>query len=365
MIELSDPSLESVCTAMRSAREERLGKGWALYPRRNPIASDLGDCDRAMALGIVGWRHRPPAPPAARERMQNGEDAEAIVLRQLREEGWKIVEEQAPFELRSRDGHRVILTGKIEGKFVCTVAGAERRLYVPFEVKDTSFPNFMRWHTVADLLLDRYARKWVRQIYAYCVAFNFEGAVLILAHRGERRPIPIPLDYREGERILTRCEEVGEAAALLEGTPIDQLDEELTALGIAYPQDLRGCMSCDFRMRLCHPPQPSVLEGEVLVLEEGVSELVGRYLELEPAAKEHAQIGRKLEREVPRGSHASAGPYLITGTWSEQNSSKPTKPGEPPAPPKRIWHKRIIRADALIAPPAPLSEDGEGEAPAA
>jgi hypothetical protein len=355
---------EKVVDALVERRRERFSaKAHQPYARTNAIASDLGDCDRALALGTLAWRVRPPLPPEAQERMESGKVQERAVLRQLEEEGWEIVEHESPIEIRDRAGRRVILRGKIDGKLVWRAAAGGRPSRIPLEIKDTSEPNFRRWQSVDDLRADRWSRKWWRQIQAYLLAEGYEWSLLILAHRGQRRYLPIPLDFEAAEVILRRLERNAELLQALEGDPLDSLDASLTELGLPYLGDPRGCSSCDFRGRVCSPPMPGDASlGELLLLEDDVGRLVSRHQELADAKREFDRLDRQLEKHVPRGAHAHAGGWIVTGRWEQQQTSATEAVPAKPAGTRKIWKRQFIAAETLRGPTATAESEEAGGA---
>lgn len=338
------------------------------YARTNSIASDLGDCDRALALGVLAWKVRPPFPPEALARMENGEDHELRVVLQLAREGWQVVEQQVPIEIKDRSGRVVLLRGKIDGKLVWPLPDGRRAL-VPIEIKETSDANWRRWHTEDDLRVDRWARKWWRQIQVYMLSMGFEWALLLLTHRSERRAIEIRLDYQAAEVILQRLERAHAVREALAGDPLDSLDSSLSELGVAYLGDRTACASCDFRGRVCLPPQPgSAGELELALLDDEVGRLVERERALAPAAREHDSLKRQLEKQVPRGTHARAGDWIVTGHWQTQKTSPvPAQPAQPPKPAgtQQVWKRAFVRVSDLAAPPSGVGESEEGGSDAA
>lgn len=339
---------EILAELLRAKRLERLGREAEKrsgYISANPIASALGDCDRQMALNLICPEVRPPFRPEGVENMESGNRQEDAVIRDLQDEGWRIVEQQAPFRLRNKAG-RIILSGKMEGKLQWEHEG--KRLLVPFEIKDTSQYMFEALQCEEDLKRSQWTRKWWRQIQSYLIGHNFEWAILFTSHRGKRNPIPIRLDYAEGERILLRCEATVEVSDLLVGTPHDKIDHELNLVDVPYCGDAKVCTSCDFYQRVCFPPVKHALQGEIAVKPE-LAEKVSRLMELRPAVKEHGSLERQLEKEAPRGSHVAAGDWLITGRWEEQNTKAVEAQPAKPAGTRAIWKREYLRSDGTPA----------------
>lgn len=353
---------EEICSALRERRRERyLRDQRQPWERGHAIASDLGDCERQMALALLAAKVRPPLPPEALERMEAGRVQERAVRAQLLDEGWDLEQQEAPVELRGRSG-RVVLRGKIDGLLRWPLAGG-RSLKVLLEIKDTSFANFQRWHDADDLRTDRWGRKWWRQCQAYLLALELEWGLVLLCHRGERRPIPVHLDYAAAEQLLARAERAVQVHGALWADPLDALDEGLSTLGLAYVGDPKACSSCDFFRRVCHPPQPGGAGtlGDLVLLDDAIGELVGREQALAEAAREHASLKRRLEKHAPRGTHARAGDWILTGAWEEQQT-KPTEmvPAKP-AGTQKIWRRSVIPLKAWSAPTeAAESEEADG-----
>jgi hypothetical protein len=294
-----------------------------------------------MALNLICPEVRPPFRLEGVEHMESGNRQEKAVIRDLEDEGWNIVEQQAPFRLRNKAG-RIILSGRMEGKIVWEWDG--KRVLVPFEVKDTSQYMFEALQSEEDLKRSQWTRKWWRQIQGYLVGHGYEWAILFTSHRGKRNPIPIRIDYAEGERILLRCESTVEVSDLLVGTPHDKIDHELNLIDVPYLQDVSICRTCDFFQRVCFPPVRHALEGEIAV-KPHLAEKVAKLVELAPAAKEHASLQRQIEKEAPRGSHIAAGDWLITGRWQEQNTKAVEAKPAIPAGTRKIWKRSFLRAD--------------------
>ena len=322
---------------LRERRQKRLTRNWKQYPRTNPIASDLGDCDRAMALGMLAWDLRPTPPPHALEFMESGRVQEDRVLADLRAEGWSIIEEQAPFTLRDSKG-RTIMRGRIDGKLV--VDAEDGRHEIPLEVKDKGQNQFNRIDTEDDLKSNLWTRKEWRQFQSYLLGNDYEWGIYLLAHRAARKPIVICLDYSAAEEILKRCERAVDVFEALRHESPDRLDSALDALDIAYPEDRLQCQSCDFFRRVCFPAEAAADDSEMVSMPE-LEDIVARIVELEDAGKEYASLQRKLD--ALKGKHVHAGSYIVSGRWeTQQTKAQPPKPAVP-AGTRQVWRRTIAR----------------------
>jgi Holliday junction resolvase-like predicted endonuclease len=354
-VEPAPVDAETFAEMLRARRTRRLSRQREPYARRNAIASDLGDCDRAIALAQLAYEVRPAIGPEARERMESGEEQERAVVRQLLDEGWEIVEQQARFEIKSKDQKRVILSGKIDLRIALS-----RRQRVVVEVKDTSDANFRRWHSADDLRLDRWARKWWRQFQAYLLGHGEEWGILLLCHRGQRRPIVIELDYDAAEHELARLERNDEVTRELAGTALEDLDGSLSAAGLRYPRDLSACAYCDFRHRVCQPPDPSSNAlADLEIADEPVQRLVSRFQQLASTMREAQSLYRRIEKIAPAGKHVHAGEWIVTGaTYTVNLKAQPAKPAKP-AEVQQRWRREFVRASELSGPP--LAEPADAE----
>jgi hypothetical protein len=342
----SRPTLDAVIAELEARRERVLSAHAAgRYPRVRPIASDLSECDRYALLTIVGWAWKPAFGTEAAARMEQGRQTEEEVLRQLSHEGWKVVEQQAPFEIKGRGAlaGRVILSGRIDGKLL--VDGQK----IPLEIKDVGYGLYERLRTEADLERSIWTRRWRRQLQAYMIGHGYEQALLLLHHRGLRRFVPLRLDYTEAEAILAQCERV---LALLGTEPYrslrpEEADARLTSDGLAFVQDRELCESCPFYQRACFPPTEYTPDGDVEIRPDLAFE-VRRHEELREAHAEYERLDRKLAEQV-YGKKVLAGEWLCTGEW-RMVQTKPRPGGE-----ERRWYRKLIRVGE-----SPGAREGSG-----
>lgn len=328
---------------------------WSQYTRNNAIASDLPDCDRALALGLVAWDQRPHPGPEAVARMQSGRGMEQVIIDDLRAEGWNVIAQQTPYQIVDKKG-RVILSGRFEGMLL-DPADHPNAAEI-FEIKDTSWFVFNRVESEADLRTDLWTRKWWRQCQAYLIQHGKEWMVFVLTHRRQRKHFAVSLDFAEAERILQRAEQAQDLAELLrrDGVKVEGFGEALDELEIAYSPNPRECKSCSFFQRVCFPAIGG--DAELLMVDAPELEpLVARYAELEQVGREWKSIDAKLKHDRYRGKTVVAGKYVVTGQWKEKNfSAQPAKPAKP-AEVKREWHMVVMDASS----PSLGTADGENE----
>ncbi len=307
-------------------REERLRKKWNLWQPRNPNPSDLTDCPRRyQVMRVLCWESRPLPDLDGMEAMEDGEIAEGTVIRQMQDEGWDIVQQQGPFEIRQPLGNggiqQVILTGKIDGKIRLSKAHL-----VPFEVKNTSDWTFGKLETEQDLQDSPWTRKWWRQVEVYCLGENSERAVLIVAHRGKRKLIEVELDYEKTEQILADCVWAVDTIQKLRTweTPPDDVDRALLeTYGEGYPDDFNICRICWCRDVCCFPPQPDTSRAQV---RNDLEPLIERYLEAKPHASEYEKLRKEIKVQTEGFPQTVAGAYVIDGEVKiRRMSAKPAR----------------------------------------
>ena len=136
---LNTLEVEGVMHDFEERRRARLDKAWGAYPRRNPIASDLHPCIRYMVCALLAWEVKPRPDFRGMQIIEEGNGQESSVIRQMEDEGWKVVESQVPLTIEGMvNGRKTrVLTGRIDGK----IELAHRKL-LPFEVKSTSEYRF-------------------------------------------------------------------------------------------------------------------------------------------------------------------------------------------------------------------------------
>jgi hypothetical protein len=327
---------------LEKERARRLRGEWSVYPRNNPIASDLHDCPRYHVLTLVAWDQKETPDVTGLTLIRNGRESEDAEIQALLADGFKVTQTQRPFEIRSKDNKRMILRGRSEG-----LIHASDGTKIGFEIKDTSWFNFQRLNTEADLMQDVWTRKWWRQMQAYMIGHNEEECLLILRHRGQRKFIVVKLDWDEAHKILDWCERslalADELASrrFTQDEKIPSIDEELNNRGIEYYSERKVCQSCPFFQRSC-APQVTWTDNKSLVLRPDLELEVTRHQELEPAAKEHASLDKKLKK-AGRGNTLVCGRWLLTGQWSEQKlQAQPAKP----ASKREIWKQEIVELPA-------------------
>ena len=322
---MNDQELVETFTSRRAAR---LKESWTTYPARNPIASDLHDCRRYLVLRQVAWEIRPAPDATGLENIENGNVKEEPMIAQLRAEGWTIVQQQAPFEIKQplRPGGKsvMILRGKIDGMLELA-----RNVFLPFDTKDTSSFTLESIDDAADLDRSIWTRKWKRQGLAYMLGMNQPRFAFILGHRGARKMIPLRLDdhLEEAERILAVCTwTVGMAEELQRiGATWETADSALTERGVPYHADFAICRGCWLKDRACFPPDPA--KSLRVAMRPELEPLVTRYLAAQPAASEYERVKKALKAATEGAPTVVAGNFVIDGeVKTRRMKAQPARP---------------------------------------
>lgn len=273
---------------IENAREKALAA--KLKPREalSIYASGIGECDRQLVYNITNWRDKKMWDVHAQARMNKGNDEERLMLRELEDLGYTVVEQQASL---SEDMKRNFgVGGRIDGKLVFN----GRR--IPFEVKSVNPRLFDNINTVADLQQYVWMRKYPRQLTLYMLGHNEEVGILALSNLlGQWKFLVLDLDYAKAEDLLVRLEGVNKH---VKGATLPER--------IDYDEDV--CGSCAFA-HICLPdiknvPQVKWDDNPVLLKK------LERRRELEPAKKEFEAIDKEV-----KATFDGAGPTTMVGDF--------------------------------------------------
>ena len=323
-------NIDTLLTDIERRRAEALDRKREAYPRNNPVASDIGECQREMVLSIVHWKERPLPDEWLVARFQRGNVIENLAIAELQALGFTVRVERTPFEITDKKG-RVVLRGKVDG-FLEWRDEEGRRHEVPFEVKSMDPNVYKRINTVEDFDHFAYTKKYPRQLCSYLYGNNLEAGFFLLDDcLGHWKLIPVTLDFAEMERILKMVEGAVEAVEWIRAQP----DEEAAILPAFHPNPA-VCHRCWAKGRVCFPPL--ALAGVTVADDPEFEADLNREFELAPAAKEHEGL-HKSNRERVRGKDGLiVGPYYITGREILVNyKAQPARPNVPQ------WRTKIER----------------------
>ena len=268
------------------------------WPVRSNRASDMGhECLRYLVLNRTRWQEKSLHDARLQMIFDLGHVFEDVVMGDLREAGFKVLEQQRPF---SWDEYQI--TGSIDGKLL--IDGVA----IPMEVKSSSPYVFKTIETIEDMKHHKYhyMRKYISQLTLYLLMGNQERGVFLFVNKstGEVKDIWLDLDYALGEQLLQKAETINHHIA--EGT----LPEPM-----AYDEDI--CTDCPY----AHICMPERIGKEVeLVDDDELLGLLARYEELKPLAKDFKEVDEHIKKLINGRDKLLVGDWFITGKWLERVS---------------------------------------------
>jgi CRISPR/Cas system-associated exonuclease Cas4 (RecB family) len=293
------------------------------YPVNANRASSLGHpCTRYLVFDRTRWEEKTLHDERLQMVFDLGNDIEDRVLKDLKEAGLQIIEQQRSF---SWPEHQI--TGHIDAK-----ALIDGKAY-PLEIKSMSPFAFDKVNSIQDMLKSKYAymRAYPGQMMLYLLMDNKERGFFILKNKvsGAMKEIPVDLDYGIGESLLQKAEAINTHVA-----------NKTLPDPIEYDENV--CSDCGYN-HICLPER---IGKEVEIIDnEELEGLLRRYEELKPSSKEYDEVDKRISEIVNGKEKLLVGNYFITGSWR-----KTTKYNVPPdvktqyAEESKYWVKKIQRA---------------------
>ena len=307
---------------------EAKGKKIKQWPVRSNRASDMGhECLRYLVLNRTRWQEKSPHDARLQMIFDLGHVFEDVVMGDLREAGFRVLEQQRPF---SWDKYQI--TGSIDGKLLINGVA------VPFEVKSSSPYVFKTIETIEDMKHHKYhyMRKYISQLTLYLLMGNQERGVFLFVNKslGEIKDIWLDLDYALGEQLLQKAEAINQHIA--KGTLPEPME---------YNEDI--CGSCPY----AHICMPDRIGKEVEVTDD--TELIGlldRYAVLKPMAKEYKETDDRIKTLVEGREKILAGDWFIEGKWREATTYDiPAEIKQAYKGTIKYWLKKIMRVPGTEA----------------
>lgn len=253
-------------------RKDTLGRKINRYPRTQFIASDVHDCDRYMVHSILDWEQRPLHDEGLQAIFDAGNKEEANVKARMAEDGWDVIHQQMPFEVKTRKGE-VICRGKIDGKVMYG------RTAIPWEIKSMDGNIFRGIKCIEDFQHKVHLRKYLRQMQLYLFGNNAEAGLFTLSDFRHEKHIPVVLDYGDCEHILGRLERNWEFVKAKK-----------------YPDrieyDSAVCGRCPFQ-HICLPDIKNA--GAHQITNDEVLADLNRWTELKPLAAEFKRLDEEIK----------------------------------------------------------------------
>lgn len=286
------------------------------FPVNSNRASDLGhECLRYLVLNRTRWQEKSLHDVRLQMIFDLGNVFEKVVMDDLREAGFTILEQQRPFQWKEYQ-----ITGSIDGKLL--IEGVA----IPMEIKSASPFAFKSINTAEDIKRHKYhyMRKYLSQLTLYMLMNNSERGVFLFKNKttGEIKEIWLDLDYELGESLLKKAEAINNH--LTEGTLPEPMD---------YDDNI--CPECPF----AHICMPDRIGKEVdIVNDDHLHELLNRRAEIQPFSTEFNAIEKELKTILEGKEKLLVGDWFITGKMVHRNGYA--------VPDSDYWQKKIMKVDA-------------------
>jgi len=322
------------------------------YPVNANRASELGHpCLRYLVLLRTRWQERTIISADLQMVFDMGRMVERSVEDDLREAGLTVIEQQRSFswakyqitgniDLKLALDEALLLTGSENGS--CPSEILEKLMeqlrlngkaiaVVPTEIKSSAPHPFESVNTVQDMLHHKYLymRKYPAQLTLYLLMDGKDVGLFLFKNKvtGKLKAIWMLLDYDYAEEQIHKAELVNKYVA--EGTLPEPME---------YNEDI--CQDCPF----AHICMPDRIGKEVEVTQDGeLLELITRYVELKPGAKEYDEVNDRINKLVQGREKILVGDYFIEGKWIERKVYHvPNDVKQKYADTSQSWQKKII-----------------------
>lgn len=285
--------------------------------RQSPVntnrASVIGhECLRYLVYERIKWQEKTLHNARLQSIFDLGTVFEDSVLKDLKEAGITVIEQQRAFEWKE-----YLLTGHTDGKILWN-GGA-----YPLEIKSSSPYAFDSINSIEDIKNHKYPymRRYMAQITVYLLLSNIERGLLLFKNKvtGAIKDIWVDLDYSMGESLLKKAESINNH--VISGTIPDPIE---------YNESI--CGDCGYQ-HICLPDHTG---AEVEIDTGELATMLDRLEELKPAKKEYDDLDEQVKKSVEGREKILAGDWLITGKWQERKEMlmKAT----------RFWRRTVRRA---------------------
>jgi len=293
-------------------------KQWPVNANR---ASELGhECLRYLVLNRTRWQEKTLHDARLQLIFDMGRMVEDAVQADLREAGFTIVEQQRPFSWAKYQ-----ITGSIDMKL------AINGDVFPCEIKSAAPHPFASINSIEDMKRHKYhyMRKYPAQLTLYLLMDSKDQGLFLFKNKstGELKEIWMDLNYEFAESLVQKAEAINHHVA--EGTLPEPME---------YNEDI--CGSCGF-VHICLPDR---IGKEVEISDNTeLLDLVTRYMELKPGAKEYDELNERITKLVEGNPKILIGDYFIEGKYQARTSYN--IPAEVKLPYKKtteFWQKKIM-----------------------
>jgi len=260
------------------------------FPHPNNRASEAGHpCIRILVLSRLHPVKKTLHDVGLQRIFDEGRLHEGAILREIEDAGFKIVEQQRPFEWQ-----KFHLSGHIDAKI------SMNGQLVPLEIKSSS-PNAFR-HIKdlepMDMLKSKlsWVRKYPGQILLYMLMDNKEEGIILFKNKttGEKCQKNFKLDYEYVESILSKLEVVNEYIKKKKTPKVEMCED---------------CKDCGFQKTVCFP-DCDYGPGFAFLSDKEAEEKLERREMLKPGHKEYGELDKQLKGHF-RGQNVVVGNFKI------------------------------------------------------
>jgi CRISPR/Cas system-associated exonuclease Cas4 (RecB family) len=280
-------------------------------PCKSNRASELGyavpqlqGCLRRGVYARTAWAMRELPEPATLLVFREGQNQEAMVMRDLAAAGVTVIEQQSSFEWAEYN-----ITGHLDG----VLLDQETQKTYPLEVKSMAPHIYDTITEFASFKEYAWTRAYMAQITLYMLLKNVDQGVFLLKNKstGGLKQVNVGLDYELGEWCIAAAEEIN--AAVAAGT----LPEKIG--------DREACKRCPFKGHCL----PEIAWGVPLAIKDDpdFEKRIARALELRPMAREYDSVW-DLVRDEAKASmengelNVVVGAYRLTGALDKRKALK-------------------------------------------
>lgn len=287
-----------------SKLDEQTAKKIKQYPHPNNRASEVGHpCVRFLVLSRLHPELKTLHDVGLQRIFDEGNLHEDAVLRELQGAGFKLVEQQRPFEWP-----KFKLSGRIDARI--SLNGA----LLPLEIKSCSpnvFPAIKQTEP-EDMVKSKYiwVRRYPAQLLMYMIMSGESTGIILFKNKttGEKCQKVFELhdeNLNYAESILKKLEEVNDLVERKELPPVEMCEE---------------CKGCGFAKTSCFPGQ-DYGPGFDFIADDVLETKLVRWEETKEAAKEHKELDKELKDHF-KGKTAIVGDFMIESKEHERKNYK-------------------------------------------
>lgn len=295
----------------------------SVWPVKSNYASEAGHpCERYLYYRRTAWEYQTPHDVALQFIFDGGRDIEDQAITELKDAGFRVVEQQARFHWKEYD-----LGGAVDARIQVN------RALPPVEIKGYAHRDWTLLNSVDDFLTS--SRIWhvmvPAQLFLYQLMTNTALGLIYIKSKSTYMPKSIwvdlndHLDYAEG--ILKKLERVNHSIA--NGIEPDYLFERPDV-----------CRDCSYFAH-CQP-NVAMAEGAEIMDDEELLSALNQWWSLRDSKKQYEEVDKYVKQRLKGTEKGAIGPYIITG----KQISGDRKPS--PSGPYEYWRTSITRFNESI-----------------